>query len=87
MTDDIKLNVNFHKPQMIQTESEKEDSTIKLLDAGLKSKSEAIQDLRGVDENRAKEILKKIVDDEFGSMLEKLPLKGENNESEANGFN
>jgi hypothetical protein len=61
------LSVNFHRPEMIETESDKEDSVIKRLDAGLISKTEAIMELRGVDELKAKEIVAGM-DDNFNQV-------------------
>jgi hypothetical protein len=54
------LSVKFAKPEMIQTEADKEDSIIKRLDSGLMSKLEAIMELREVDEESAKSILQLI---------------------------
>jgi hypothetical protein len=45
---------------MVQTEAEKQDSVIKLMDAGLLSKEEAIMQIRNVDQEKAKEILSEI---------------------------
>lgn len=58
--EDTKIFVSFSSPEIIQTESEKQDSVIKLLDAGLLSKEEAIMTLRKVDAEKAREILSEI---------------------------
>jgi hypothetical protein len=52
--------INFNRPEIIQTKAEQEDSVIKLVQEGLMSKSEAIMELRGVDEDSAKLIIDKI---------------------------
>lgn len=54
------LDIKFCGPEMITTESEKEDSVIKLLDNGLISKLEAIIKLRNVSIDEAKKILAEI---------------------------
>lgn len=58
--DDVKCSVKFFEPQMIQTEKEKEDSVLKLMEAGLLSRKEALMDLRGVDEEAARQILEEL---------------------------
>jgi hypothetical protein len=57
---DSELMIKFSGPEMVQTETDKEDSVIKLLEAGLISKKEAIMKLRGVDEAMAEQVLKEI---------------------------
>lgn len=54
------LTIQFASPEIIQTKSEREDSAIKNMDAGLMSRSEAISFIRGIDEEKALEVLKKI---------------------------
>lgn len=58
--EDTMVNVTFHKPEIVQTKTEKEDSTIKLMDAGLVSRLEAIMELRGVDKDTASKVLEEI---------------------------
>lgn len=58
--DDVELTVNFAKPEAIQTKSEKLDAAVKQMEQGLMSRAEAIAELRGVDIERAIEILKEI---------------------------
>lgn len=58
--EDTELKVVFCGPEMVQTKSDTEDSVIKRLEAGLISKLEAIMEIRGVDEEKAIEILSKI---------------------------
>jgi hypothetical protein len=86
LDDKIKLNVQFFKPQMLQTETEKEDSVIKLLDAGLLSRNEAIQDLRGVDEDKAQEIIDRIDEGDIlkapDNFLEQAPMPPMEGETE-----
>jgi len=57
---EIDVTVQYHKPEVIQTKTENEDSTIKLLEAGLLSKVEAIAQLRGVSMEQAQKLLKEI---------------------------
>lgn len=57
---DAYLSIQFAKPEVIQTESERTDLLIRQMEAGLKSKPEAISDLRGITieeaEKKAEEI-------------------------------
>lgn len=50
------LNVKFCGPEIVQTEADKQDSVIKLMDAGLISKEEAIAELRGISLEDAKKV-------------------------------
>lgn len=54
------VSVTFSEPSIIQTKVEREDSSIKLMDAGLMSKKEVIKELRGVDDDEADKILDEI---------------------------
>jgi len=54
--EDSEISVEFSGPEIIKTETDMEDSVIKLLEAGLMTKEEAIMKLRGVDSDKAKEI-------------------------------
>lgn len=62
--DDVFLDVDFSEPQAIQTKSELEESVIRLMEAGLMSRREAIVELRGVSPEKADEILMEV--DEIG---------------------
>jgi len=55
-----KLNISFYEPQMIQTQTEKEDSAIKLMEAGLISRTEAIMKIRDIPYEEALEKTKEI---------------------------
>lgn len=57
---DTELCVKFEGPEVIQTETDKEDSVIKRLDAGLISKAEAIAELRDIPIDQAINIVKDI---------------------------
>lgn len=57
ISDQTDIEVEFLKPEMIQTRSEKLDYISKQLDLGLMSDVEAIQELRGVSEDAALSIL------------------------------
>jgi hypothetical protein len=59
--EDSKVEVQFHKPEMVQTKTEQIANLTSLLDAGLKSKLSAIMELEGIeDEDAAQELLDKI---------------------------
>jgi hypothetical protein len=58
--DDVFLDINFSEPSTVQTQSEKEDSVIKLSEAGFMSRVEAIMELRGVSKEAAESILEEI---------------------------
>ena len=77
ITKDSFIDVQFNEPSVVQTVSEREDSSIKLIEAGLKSRKEAIMDLRGVSEDKAEEIIREI--DELDALdgrtaLQNLPV-------------
>lgn len=73
--DDVFVTVNYASPEMVQTKSEREDSAIKNIDAGLMSRSEAIQFIRGIDEDKALEVIKKI--DAESIIIQDVPVVGE----------
>jgi hypothetical protein len=58
--EDAFVTVQFKGPEIVQTKSEREDSVIKQMQEGLLSRTEAIQEIRGVEEEVAKEIVQKI---------------------------
>lgn len=58
--EDINQTVIYEGPEMIRTEADKEESVIRRLENGLISKEEAIMELREVDQDRAKEIVSAI---------------------------
>lgn len=58
--EDVFLDIKFSEPSTVQTKSEKEESVIKLMEQGLMSRLEAIMELRDVEEEIAKKILKDI---------------------------
>jgi hypothetical protein len=62
--EDLFLDVQFNQPMAVQTQVEKEDSVIKLLDQGLLSRKEAIMELREVSEETAEQILIEIDESE-----------------------
>lgn len=68
--DDVKLDVKFGEPEAVQTKSEVEDSVIKLMEAGLISRKEAIMKLRDVSEESAEQILSEIDEVEIGQIQE-----------------
>lgn len=60
LSDDIEMEVKFSEPQAVQTESEKQDSVIKLLDKNLISRRDAMKKLFGVDDDMADKMMKEI---------------------------
>lgn len=62
ISDKVGFEINYEEPTSVQTQGEKEDSTIKLLDAGLISKKDALMRMFGYDEAKADEEIKNIGD-------------------------
>jgi hypothetical protein len=62
--DDADVSVKFYKPQMLTSDDEKLTTIQKRLDMGLISQLEAIEADRGVDRERAEEILEEIRKDD-----------------------
>lgn len=60
ISDKVSFEIKYDEPTSVQTQGEKEDSTIKLLDAGLISKQDALMRMFGYDEEKAKEALAEI---------------------------
>jgi hypothetical protein len=71
ISDGVSLNVKFHKPTMVQSKSEQEDSVIKRMESGLMSRKMAVMDLYEVDEEKADEIIEEI-DSDMESPDEKM---------------
>lgn len=69
ISDKVELNVKFKTPEMVQSQGEKEDSNIKLMESGLRSRKMAVMDIYGVDEDKAEEIIEEI-DEELLSKKE-----------------
>lgn len=65
LPEDVNMSVLFHSPATVQTKTEKEDSVMKLMDAGLMSRTEAIMELREVEKEKAEEILANIDEEEL----------------------
>ena len=85
LSDDIKLNVQFASPTMLQTQKEKEESSINLMNAGLLSRIEALMDLRGVSEEMAREIAARIDEEDLAKLPDNF-MEGESeDEPESNG--
>lgn len=55
-----KVEVKFHEPEMIQTQKEREESAIRLMDAGLMSRQQAIALIYDVGDAKAEEIVEQI---------------------------
>jgi hypothetical protein len=67
--EETEVVVKYISPDVVQTKAEHEDSVIKILDAGLQSRTEAIMDLRGVDEAEAMRILANIDMQQAGPVM------------------
>lgn len=67
MGDDVSCQVMFSGPEMIQTEREKLEVIEKKIEMGLLSRVEAIEYVRDVSKERAKEIAEEIDGEELGS--------------------
>lgn len=90
--DKITVDVSFHEPQDVMTQSEIEDSCIKRMKSGLMTRKEAIKRIYGVDDERADEIIleldeekQKNMDQGLGPDGQPLPVNpfGEDNEGDA----
>lgn len=57
LSDNINVEVVFKEPMAVQTQSEKEDSVIKMLDAGLITKRDALKQVYGYDDDKVEEII------------------------------
>jgi hypothetical protein len=63
--EDSEVHVDYHKPEMIETQTEKLSNIEKLIDLGLMSKKQAIMELNNIDdEEQAMKILEDIKADE-----------------------
>lgn len=71
--DQVELNVSFKTPSMVQSQSEKEDSSIKKMEAGLMSRKMAVMEIYDVDEDKAEEIISEIDEEEMGGEDETPP--------------
>lgn len=60
ISDSVTMEIKFSEPHSVRTQTEVEDSVIKRLDAGLVSKEEALKELYGFDEDKAKEYMAKL---------------------------
>jgi len=58
--EDSEVEVSFHEPEMIQTQKEREDSAIALMEAGLMSRKQAIAQIHNITEEAAEEIILQI---------------------------
>lgn len=72
LPEDAEINVEFAGPEMIQSEAEKLENIQTKIEMGLISTVEAIQEIRGVDKDTAKEIMKTIEEEEFASKPEPI---------------
>lgn len=65
INDQAWVDVKFAKPEAIQSASEKRDDMIKEIEAGLRSRTEAIMELREIDRETAEEVIESIDNDEL----------------------
>lgn len=63
ISEDVELSVKFDEPHSVRTQTETEDSVIKLIESGLMSRKQAVMRLYDVDEEKAEEIMKEIDDE------------------------
>ena len=66
ISEESEVEIRYHEPEMIQTQKEREDSAIRLLDQGLMSRKQAIAAIYDVTEKKAEEIMADIDEDDFG---------------------
>jgi len=66
INDDASVKVMYAEPEAVQTSSEKLDQMLREIDGGLRSRSEAIMEMRGVDEETAENVLAMIDEDLTG---------------------
>lgn len=86
VNEEAELMINFHKPEMVQTETEKLTNMEKKIDLSLMSKLEAIMEMRNIDdEDEAKKILDKITKEKMDSVMDFMPTVGGEN-AEENGI-
>lgn len=67
ISDAVQLTCNFTTPEMVQSQTEKEDSAIKKMEAGLMSRKMAIMDIYGVDDDKAEEMIEEIDEEQSAS--------------------
>lgn len=60
ISDAVQMSVKFEAPHAVQTQSEVEDSVIRLMESGLMSRKQAVMRLYQVDEEKAEEIMSEI---------------------------
>jgi len=74
--EESEVSVNFIGPELINTQSDKEDSVIKRIESGLISQVEGIMELRGVSEEKAQEILLKIDENNQPQLIDQTNKQG-----------
>ena len=82
VSDDAMIDIKFNEPMAVQTQAEKEDSVIKLMDQGLMSRKEAIMKLRDVSDDAAETILSEIDEMEGMRMPPMMPQPQESEDAE-----
>lgn len=68
LSDEAQVEVKFHEPEMIQSESDKLANIEKKREMGLMSRTQALMDLYGVSKEAAMEIAKSIDDEDVEAM-------------------
>jgi hypothetical protein len=84
--DGSELQIQFHGPEMLQTEQEKIDVVISKMDNGLMSKVHALMELDGIDRAAAEELIKEIEEDDMIGGMDADQPERINQNSEAEPF-
>ena len=90
LPEDLFMDIQYHKPEMIQSKQDKEASVYGKLDRGLMSRKMAIMELDGVSEEIAEQTLAEIdednnMDDVNAGMEERIGEVSEGDQEEADG--
>jgi len=85
ISEDCELSVLFAPPEIVQTKSEKEDSVIKLTNAKYMTKVEGLMELRGIDEDMAREVLDKMEEEQAIKLPQIIPFEEKVEDKEADG--
>lgn len=81
LPDDAKLNINFHKPEKLETQDETETRLLRLMNEGILPKKRAIMKIMDVSKEDAEEIILEL-DQELVMQLPEVPLIDGQNDSE-----
>ena len=85
LDEESEIMVEYYRPEMMQTETEKIANIEKKIDLGLMSKKEALMEIREIeDEEKAMEILKEIDGEEALNVVFEPPGRNQDLEFDAN---